>query len=858
MFMRLALTLCLLICFQFGIGQQTHKVNEKKNDSTIFGLLDEVVVFASRINEKIVQSPITIRKADYKYFQSAPAATFFDAIENLQGVQMITPSLGFKVINARGFTNTTNVRFAQLVDGMDVQSPHIGGPIGNAIGPTDLDIDNVELIPGVASALYGMNTINGLANFSTKNPFKTPGLSLQQKTGVNHIGDAETAARLYSETSLRFAKIVSPKFAFKVNANVMKGYDWMANDRTDMNATANNSAGLFGINNPAKDAVNGYGNESSNRRTLSLGGKSYVVARTGYEEPDVVDYSVQNIKGDVGLYFKPTKSSTLNYLFKMALLNNVYQRSNRFRLQDYFVQQHGLQYQSNSIVAKLYLNNESTGKSYNLRSMAENLDRAFKTDNNWFADYSSAFTSANQTGSPGADAHQQARFFADANRLQPGSASFNNTQEKLQNINNWDSGAALRVKASFVQAEVQVNLTEAYLLNFKKRTGIDLLIGADHRTYIIQPDGNYFINPVPGKEFENIVYAKTGGFVSLSKRVIAGKLKLGAILRTDKNDYFKQTWNPRFTAVYAVNKYHFFRASYQSGFRYPSIFEAYSNINSGGVKRVGGLPVMSRGIVENAWLQSSIATFQSAVLNSINRNGLSTDAAIIKNAALLKINPYTYIQPEQIKSIETGYKGIYNGGKIYIDVDVYFNTYRNFIAQANMNVPNTRLADSIPFALYDRNRQSPYRVWTNSKTKVYNYGFSAGVKYQLFKTYMLLANTSFARLHKSASEDGLEDGFNTPKWINNIGLTNDHLFKNFGAALNYKWQSAYYWRSFLVNGETPAYATLDAQVSWQVTKLQSKIKIGATNLLNHYYTSFLGGPQIGAFYYSTITCDLHK
>ena len=365
--MRVIIILYLVVSFHPCLAQKsTGRQTISKNDSIIFGMLEEVVVSASRINEKIVQSPITIRKVDNKYFQSAPAASFFDAIENIQGVQVITPSLGFKVINARGFTNTTNVRFAQLVDGMDVQSPHIGGPIGNAIGPTDLDIDNVEIIPGVASALYGMNTVNGLANFSTKNPFKTPGFSLQQKTGVNHVGKSGTASRLFTETSMRYAKILSSKFAFKINANFLKGYDWMANDTTDINANANSSAGLFGQDNPAKDAVNGYGNESSNRRTLSLSGKSYVVARTGYQEPNVVDYSMQNIKGDAGLYYKPSANSTVTYLFKMALLNNVYQRSNRFRLQDYFVQQHGLQYQSPSVVAKIYLNNESTGKSYNL------------------------------------------------------------------------------------------------------------------------------------------------------------------------------------------------------------------------------------------------------------------------------------------------------------------------------------------------------------------------------------------------------------------------------------------------------------------------------------------------------------
>jgi len=31
--------------------------------------------------------------------------------------------------------------------------------------------------------------------------------------------------------------------------------------------------------------------------------------------------------------------------------------------------------------------------------------------------------------------------------------------------------------------------------------------------------------------------------------------------------------------------------------------------------------------------------------------------------------------------------------------------------------------------------------------------------------------------------------------------------------LTFKWQSSFYWQSFLVNGTTPAYSTLDAQVS---------------------------------------------
>ena len=136
---------------------------------------------------------------------------------------MITPSLGFKVMNTRGFANTTNVRFVQMVDGMDVQSPHIGSPIGNSLGPGDLDIDNVEILPGVASALYGMNTVNGMANITSQNPFRSAGFSFQQKTGIMHLGDSDSPAKLFSETSFRYAQVVSSKLAFKINGRFYKG-----------------------------------------------------------------------------------------------------------------------------------------------------------------------------------------------------------------------------------------------------------------------------------------------------------------------------------------------------------------------------------------------------------------------------------------------------------------------------------------------------------------------------------------------------------------------------------------------------------------------------------------------------------
>lgn len=846
-------TACLVATCCLGQDSLSH---QPIPDSIPFSLMHEVVVSASRIPEQILRSPVSVHKEGEKFFREAAAPNFFDALENVQGVQMITPSLGFKVINARGFANTTNVRFAQLVDGMDVQSPHIGGPIGNALGPTDLDIENVEIVPGVASALYGMNTINGIANFATKNPFTSEGISVQQKTGITHLGDSNSQVRVFSETTIRIAKKIHPKLAIKINASFTRGYDWIADDHHDLNASANASTNLTGSNNPAQDPVNGYGNESSDRKTINLQGKSYQVARTGYYEKEVVDYSLQNIKADAGLYYKVGSRSTLSYLYHMALLNNVYQRANRFRLQDYFVQQNGLAYQSPSVIARVYVNNEHTGKSYNLRSMAENIDRSWKPDTDWYRDYTTAFNAALLAGDDIANAHGQARSAADAGRYRPGTPAFSDALNRLQDINNWDSGAALRVKARFIQAEAQVNLTEEWLKPLKKDAGLELLLGIDHRTYTIVPDGNYFINPIHDKAYDNIHYGKTGGFFSLSKNIFKDRLKFGAILRADKNDYFPTTWNPRFTLGYAIRENHHLRLSFQSGYRFPSIFEAYSNINSGGVKRVGGLKVMSQGIFENAWLQSSISAFQSAVLADINRNGLTRNEAIVKNKSLLKKNGYTYIKPEHIQSLEAGYKGMFAGGRIFVDADFYLNKYQSFIAQANMNVPKTSNPDSIPFALYDKAQQSLYRLWTNSQTRVYNYGFTAGIQYNFAKVYTARANVSMAKLQRSTSEDGLEDGFNTPQWMTNFSIASENIYKKIGAGIVFKWQAGYFWQSFLVTADTPAYSTLDLQLSYPLDVCQMKIKLGATNLLNHYYASFPGGPSIGGLYYASLTYGL--
>jgi iron complex outermembrane receptor protein len=843
--------------------------------------LEEVVVSASRVEESFLQSPVTVEKLSPRALRLTPAPSFFDAIEHLKGVQVITPSLGFKVINARGFTNTTNVRFAQLVDGVDNQAPHIGGPIGNVLGPSDLDINSVEIVPGTASALYGLNAINGLANFQTKNPFSSEGLSVRQQTGINHVNDSNVKTfgagsspeKIYSETSVRYAKVlVADRLAVKINATYLRAYDWIANDQTELNPNGNASTGLFGTDNPAQDQVNRYGNESSDRSTLTLGGRQYSVARTGYDERDLVDYNIKALKADAALHYRFRPGTELAYTYRVAGFDNVYQRSNRFRLQDYRLQQHALALTTPVVQARAYLTQENTGQSYNLRSMGENIDRSFKPDAQWNADYTTAWNAATTSGQPVASAHATARVAADAGRLQPGTDAFNQRLSTLQGINNWDQGAALRVRADLLHGEAQVNLAEALRRGGSNLpANLDLLAGADHRTYIVVPDGNYFINPNPGKDplTDNLTYSKTGGFVQAGGRFLADKLRLTATLRADKNDYFDTKFNPRFTAVFSPTQRQNFRVSYQSGYRFPSLFEGFSNVNSGQVKRIGGLRVMSDGVFENSYLRTSIDAFNNAVTAAINANTTNATAAqkrqqaIAQNQGMLVKNPYTYIKPEYIRSFEVGYKAAFGTtGRLVFDVDFYYNSYRDFIAQVEAYVPQTTAGqplntgtdlNSIATALNARTGQARYRLWTNSQSQVYNYGGSAGLRYEVARGYLIGANTTYTRLDRTDNGDGLEDGFNTPRWACNLSLANENAYRNFGFGLNYRWQQGYYSQTFLVNGNVPAYHTLDAQLSYAVPAAQVRFKLGGSNVLNNYYVSYLGGPSMGGLYYLAVT-----
>ena len=99
------------------------------------------------------------------------SADFYEGLGNLKGVDLTAASIGFKVINTRGFNSTSPVRSLQIIDGVDNQAPGLNFSLGNFLGVSELDVKKVDLIVGASSAFYGPNAFNGVISMETKDPF---------------------------------------------------------------------------------------------------------------------------------------------------------------------------------------------------------------------------------------------------------------------------------------------------------------------------------------------------------------------------------------------------------------------------------------------------------------------------------------------------------------------------------------------------------------------------------------------------------------------------------------------------------------------------------------------------------------
>ncbi|NNV54715.1 TonB-dependent receptor plug domain-containing protein [Panacibacter sp. KCS-6] len=859
-----------------------------------FALGVEVVVAASRLPERILESPVSIERVSAANIRNAPGASYYDALANLKGVDITTSGYMFKTPSTRGFNGSGSLRFNQLVDGMDNTLPALNFSVGNVIGLTELDVDNMELLPGASSALYGSGGMNGTLLISSKDPFKYQGLSFQVKQGVMHMGDSRQKASPFYDWSLRWGKKVSDKFAFKFGAQYIKADDWQADDKTNLLRNNVISSPKSGDRNsdPNYDGVNVFGDEiSANMSSFAqavqfqtqqgilqaTGGQLDIIAALNASLPaNATQEQIGAFIGSLPAELQPTVQNLVPFYFGSR--NNIYGAQSVSRtgydekdIVDYntfnFKFSGGLYYKISSNTEASLTGNWGSGTSvytgadrYALKNFQIGQYKLEFKSKNWFL---RGYTTQENSGDS---------YASTLTAIAVNSTWKSNGDWLGQYVGNYSgavlagtpSDAAHAYARSVADAGRLVPGTQAFKDAFNKSITtpiseggsqfadksdlwqyegqwnlsqyvkfVDVLIGSSYRQYSLNSKGTIFADG-DGR----IKIGEVGGYIQLQKSLLKDVLKLTAAGRYDKNKNFDGRFTPRVTASIKVAKENNIRLSYQQAYRFPTNQDQWINLITPGSILIGCLPYFAdlyQFSTNPVYSSESIVAYRASV------------GAGAPNPTLLKQSAFTAAKPESVQSFEIGYRGII-GKKLLVDAYYYNSKYKDFIARSAVGRGVSGVPANVYTELASPFTTTNYSFVVNSPTPVKANGFGIGLDYQIGrKGYKILANYYTDQLVDVPS--GLVTFFNTPKNRYNLGFANANAYKGFGFNLIYKWQSEVEYQGTFAAATIPSFGTMDMQISYKPGKSKNLIKIGGTNIFNNYYQNAFGNPYIGGLYY---------
>lgn len=813
--------------------------------ATVSSLGTEVVISASRVPERILESPVTIERVNSAAIRTSPATSYYEIIKNLKGVDVTTASLTFTSVTTRGFNSSGNLRFNQFVDGMDNQAPGLNFSVGSVVGLAELDVDNMEMLPGASSALYGSGGMNGTLLINSKNPFKYQGLSVQVKQGIMHMNTSKdpVGRSPYYDWAFRWGVKVSEKFAFKIGAQFVQAKDWQATDTTNYTGAGTLGKPIAGTRytDPNYNGVNTYGDETSldiratsspflqgaaqqiiaanpayagpvNAILAADAASPFFVSRTGYREGDIINNNTVNVKLSGGVYYKIKSDLEASLTANYGTGNSVYTGSDRYSLKNLKIGQYKFELKATNWFFRTYTTQENSGEAFNATVTAQLFNEAWKPSYNpanaagsWFPQFSGAYLLARLAGADKITAANSARVTADVGR--PAKGIDNATFDQVRSLPIPKGGLFLD-RTALWHSEGQYNFSNIVKV-------VDIVAGASWRQYILNSQGTLFADSA-GRIHTN----EYGAYVQVSKKLIDDKLKLTASGRYDKNDNFKGYFTPRFSAVVTVAKDHNIRASYQNAYRFPSNQNQWINLNTGAGILIGGLP--------------SLRTYYHFDTNPV------------LNASTGQPQSFGEYKPESSNSWELGYKGLIDK-RLLIDLYGYYSKYKNFIGR--ISVIQSKSGNPATINPANPATYTGYSVSVNSANTVNTYGAGISLDYLLPKNFAISYNFSSDNIDNP--DPTFATYWNTPKYRTNLGFSNSGFGynKQFGFAVQWRWQDWYYTQADFRQGNVSAYSTIDAQISFKMPKINSLIKLGGTNLTNHYYLTAFGNPAIGALYY---------
>lgn len=869
----------------------------------------EVVVSATRVQQRLLEAPVTVERLSNSALRKVAAPAMYEALGNLKGVDVHTASLTFRTVTTRGFVSSGNTRLNQLVEGMDNQAPGLNFSVSTIVGLTDLDIDNIELLSGASSALYGSGGMNGTVLISSKNPFKYKGLSYNIKQGIMHVDGKQRGAAPYYNWSFRYANVIKNKIAYKFTAEIIKGNDWQADDYRNKTqiGVLSKVAGGNRLNDPNFNGINVYGDETSadmagfaflvqdqTRRTilgLSGGLLDVVNVANGYFAliGNPVYPSNAQIAGLITAlapYGAQVQTAVQNMMpFYIGLKNNYFHGASISRggyeekhLVDYNTinvkLNGGLHWKINDKIEASWNSYFGTGTTvytganrYSLRNFKMAQHKLELRSKNWYVrGYTTQENAGDSYIADAVGAHLNEAYNPSGTWFPTYIATFSEGRRQNGVAGVFPSDFQLHAAGrAAVETNRLVPGTSAYDAAVKKikstpvnKPGGALFLDRSD-LYAVEAQLNFSEALHFSDKVEMLVGAQLKEWVLNSKGTIFSDTT-GKIIVVEKGAYvqFRKKFLNDVLAMTASGRYDK-QTNFEGKFTprlTATIRVAKENFLRLSYQTAYRFPSNQNQYISlqlgggSSYLIGCLPEFQDYYKLSTNRPGYTAASVLNYRKSGGSIADSNLLVKANFKEVKPETVNSFEAGyKGIIGKKLQLDAYV-YYSQYKDFIVNEAVAQArnqYNWEVYSPFTSNNLSYVQNSSSQVKALGWGIGLEYNLIKKYIIYGNLFSDELRDVPA--GAVTYFNAPKYRYNIGLRNDNVCHNIGFNVVVKWQDNNYYEGTFATGTLPYFTWVDAQISYRPPNTKSVFRAGGTNLGNNYYRTGYGSPAVGGLYY---------
>ena len=183
---------------------------------------EQVVVTASKTKQALVNAPAAVSLISGETLQNNASTSYADLFRAVPGLNVTQTSARDINLTSRGATSTLSTGQLALVDGRSIYLDFFGFVAWDFLPVNPAEIQQIEVIRGPASAIWGANALNGVVNVITKSPRDLQGTSVTLGVGTfgrEVTGGSQDNGMLFYASGSH-SQAVSDRWAYKVSAGV--------------------------------------------------------------------------------------------------------------------------------------------------------------------------------------------------------------------------------------------------------------------------------------------------------------------------------------------------------------------------------------------------------------------------------------------------------------------------------------------------------------------------------------------------------------------------------------------------------------------------------------------------------------